>query len=136
MQFRRSSTVRDVVAVARTVQHRHNAASDRIGAIRDSLALDDRILLTLRIDRELAWEDVARVMIEAEAPDAAALAREVERLRERFAELKSELRERVQHAEGSDPIDGSASTTDRPPANTPEIVGTVIGSYRILEVLD
>src|SRR5260221_12922356 len=79
MQFRRSPTVRDVVAVARTVQHRHNAASDRIGAIRDSLALDDRILLTLRIDRELAWEDGARVMIEAESPDAASLARHGER---------------------------------------------------------
>jgi RNA polymerase sigma-70 factor (ECF subfamily) len=95
VRFRRSI---DEVALARTAQHRRKPATDRVSALRESLEPDDRIMLTLRVDRELPWDDVARVMLEAEDPDAATLARETERLRERFVVLKVELRQRANDA--------------------------------------
>jgi RNA polymerase sigma-70 factor (ECF subfamily) len=56
--------------------------------LRDSLAPDERTLLILRIDRELPWRDVARVM-EVEEPV----------LRKRFERIRRKLHERA-HAEG------------------------------------
>jgi RNA polymerase sigma-70 factor (ECF subfamily) len=68
---------------------------DRWRALRDSLEPDDRSLLVLRIDRQLSWEDCARVTLESDAADAQALARESARLRKRFQALKATLRERA-----------------------------------------
>jgi RNA polymerase sigma-70 factor, ECF subfamily len=68
---------------------------DRWRVIRDSLAPDDRSLLVLRVDRELAWRDIARVTLDAATPDDATLERESARLRKRFQELKDELRARA-----------------------------------------
>jgi RNA polymerase sigma-70 factor (ECF subfamily) len=68
----------------------------RLQALRDQLTEDDRILLVLRVDRELEWAELARVLGEAEgeAPmPAAALAREAARLRKRFQLVKEKLRE-------------------------------------------
>jgi RNA polymerase sigma-70 factor (ECF subfamily) len=67
---------------------------DRWRELRESLDPDDRVLLVLRIDRDLSWEDCARVMLETDAPDGAMLAREAARLRKRFQLLKEDLRER------------------------------------------
>ena len=71
---------------------------DRFRALRDALDPDDRSLLVLRVDRGLAWEEVARVMLGVEAADAAVLARETDRLRKRYQLLKDELRERAREA--------------------------------------
>jgi RNA polymerase sigma-70 factor (ECF subfamily) len=65
---------------------------DRFRALRDALEPEDRELLVLRVDRGLPWEDVARVMLGGEAPDAAALATESARLRKRYQLVKEELR--------------------------------------------
>lgn len=72
---------------------------DGFRTLRESLDPDDRILLTLRIDRDLAWEEVARVMLDSEGEvDPAVLSRETDRLRKRFQLLKTELRKRAQDA--------------------------------------
>jgi RNA polymerase sigma-70 factor (ECF subfamily) len=71
---------------------------DRWRTLRESLETDDRTLLVLRVDRELDWKDIARVVLGSESPDSAALARETDRLRKRFQLLKQELRRRAREA--------------------------------------
>jgi RNA polymerase sigma-70 factor (ECF subfamily) len=70
----------------------------RLQALRDALPEEDRMLLVLRVDRQLAWNELARVLAEAhgDAPlDDAALAKEAARLRKRFQLVKDRLRERA-----------------------------------------
>jgi RNA polymerase sigma-70 factor (ECF subfamily) len=77
---------------------RQTEVKDRWRALRQSLDPDDGALLVLRIDRDLSWNDIARVMLGIEAPDAADLERETARLRKRFQVLKEELRRRAREA--------------------------------------
>jgi RNA polymerase sigma-70 factor (ECF subfamily) len=83
---------------SRTQSWLRTDVKDRFAALRESLDPDDRTLLVLRVDRALAWQDVARVMLDDDAPDAAALKREVDRLTKRFQLLKEDLRRRAREA--------------------------------------
>ena len=68
----------------------------RLQALRDALPEADRMLLVLRVDRGLSWNDLARVLHEGEEDaqlDDAALTREAARLRKRFQLVKDKLRE-------------------------------------------
>lgn len=73
----------------------------RLQALRDSLPEEDRMLLVLRVDRGLAWNELARILAEGEPGelddgpqlDALALTREAARLRKRFQLVKDRLRE-------------------------------------------
>jgi RNA polymerase sigma-70 factor (ECF subfamily) len=68
----------------------------RLQALRDALPEEDRMLLVLRVDRGLAWNDVARVVSQDEAGaalDAVTLGQEGARLRKRFQLVKDRLRE-------------------------------------------
>ena len=76
----------------RTVTFLRTAARDALAEVRDGLEPEDRELLILRVDRKLAWRDVARIMSEDEALDAAALDRRTAALRKRFEKLKDKLR--------------------------------------------
>ena len=68
----------------------------RLEALRDALSPDDRALLVLRLDRGLAWPELARVLAESEGPlDDAALRKEAARLRKRYQVVKDRLRELV-----------------------------------------
>ena len=71
------------------------SARDQFAALRDSLPEDDRMLLVLRVDKDLAWNDLARVMHpeEAQALDEEGLKREAARLRKRFQHVKERLLE-------------------------------------------
>ncbi|CAN5790110.1 hypothetical protein BH11MYX4_BH11MYX4_52540 [soil metagenome] len=71
------------------------SARDRFAALRDSLPEDDRMLLVLRVDKDLAWNDLARVMLPEDAPplDEEGLKREAARLRKRFQHVKERLLE-------------------------------------------
>ena len=82
-------------ARSRTQPWLRTDVKDRMRVLRDSLDDDDRTLLSLRVDRDLAWEDIARVMLGAEEPEAQQVTRETARLRKRFQLLKAELRERA-----------------------------------------
>jgi RNA polymerase sigma-70 factor (ECF subfamily) len=64
----------------------------RLQGLRDSLTEHDRLLLLLRVDRELSWTDVARVMTEGTDLDEAAVTRETARLRKRYQLVKDRLR--------------------------------------------
>ena len=87
------------VARSRTQPWQRTEIKDGFAAIRETLEPDDRILLTLRVDRDLPWDEVAKVMLgEDDEPSAEALKRECDRLRKRFQLLKTELRKRAQEA--------------------------------------
>jgi RNA polymerase sigma-70 factor (ECF subfamily) len=86
------------IARSRTQPWQRTEVKDRFSELRASLDPDDQILLTLRIDRDLAWSEVARVMLDGEAADTATLQRETDRLRKRFQLLKTELRKRAEAA--------------------------------------
>jgi RNA polymerase sigma-70 factor, ECF subfamily len=65
-----------------TAPYLRTAVKDRVAALRESLDPDEQTLLSLRIDQDLPWNDVAEVM----GVDAAAL-------RKRFERVKTKLRE-------------------------------------------
>jgi RNA polymerase sigma-70 factor (ECF subfamily) len=63
-------------------------------ALRESLPREDQLLLVLRVDRELEWNELVDVLHEGEAPlDADEKKREAARLRKRFQMVKERLRE-------------------------------------------
>lgn len=71
--------------------------------MREKLPADDQALLVLRVDRKMAWRDLAIVMstggyLPADSIDEDALARETARLRKRFERVKSELKRLAKEA--------------------------------------
>lgn len=100
----------EVPAVERTPTPPHARTSAREGLerLRRSLKPDDQTLLTLRVDRDLDWNEIARVLA---GPDARLTAEELQtcaaRVRKRFERIKERLRalattERIlgEHAHG------------------------------------
>ncbi len=70
--------------------YQQTAVRDRFAELREQLDPEDHMLLGLRIDRKLAWIDIAQVLGTGEAPP---LPREVAALRKRFERLKARLRD-------------------------------------------
>ena len=68
----------------------------RITALRDALSEEDRMLLVLRVDRGLAWSDIARALggeVDSdEDADATTVAKDAARLRKRYQAVKDRLR--------------------------------------------
>lgn len=61
---------------------------DRLAKLRAHLDLDENTLLTLRVDREMEWEEVAEVLAgSGEDVTPAALRKRFERLKEKLGEL-------------------------------------------------
>jgi RNA polymerase sigma-70 factor (ECF subfamily) len=90
------SALEEVAAAVRTqtLEFLRTDKRSRLQAMRDALDPEDRALLVLRIDRGLAWNDLARVLAEGSgALDEAAVQREAARLRKRYQHLKERLRE-------------------------------------------
>jgi RNA polymerase sigma-70 factor, ECF subfamily len=81
-----------IVRVRTTTLANLRGEKTRAQRLRARLAPDEQILLTLRVDRELEWRDIARVLADGEAQDAAELARAAAGLRKRFERLKEKLR--------------------------------------------
>ena len=74
-----------------TLAYLRTETKTRLRALRDSLDEDDRTLLMLRVDRGLAWDELARVFSEGDL-DEAAQKREAARLRKRFQLVKEKLK--------------------------------------------
>lgn len=75
-----------------TVDHLRTTNHERLAAVRDQLDHDDRTILILRVDRQLAWREIARIMADGElAPDA--LRKREQVLRKKFESIKRRLRE-------------------------------------------
>jgi RNA polymerase sigma-70 factor (ECF subfamily) len=70
-------------------------AKSALARLRDELSPEDKMLLILRVDRGLAWDDLARVSLAVENPHPSDLQRESARLRKRFQLVKARLRERA-----------------------------------------
>ena len=64
----------------------------RVERLRARLDPDEQALLTLRIDRELEWREIACIVGDDDPADEAALARAAAGLRKRFERLKEKLR--------------------------------------------
>jgi RNA polymerase sigma-70 factor (ECF subfamily) len=78
---------------SRTGSFLRTESRSRIAALRDTLPVADQTLLMLRVDRELSWNDLVRVLHEDddEKLDDEALKRETARLRKRFQLVKEKL---------------------------------------------
>jgi RNA polymerase sigma-70 factor (ECF subfamily) len=93
------SEITDVAESVRatTLRHLRSEAKTAVAAIREALDEEDRMLLVLRIDREMSWNDIARVFNVEAGPDAS-IARTASRLRKRFQLVKEEIRTRAREA--------------------------------------
>jgi len=67
-------------------------AKDRFVELRNALDSDDRTLLVLRVDRQMRWEEVARVMLEEGEPTPEVVRRKAVALRKQFERVKERLR--------------------------------------------
>ena len=98
---RRHATLSEITDVAdrvrsRTRPHLKTEIKHGFAAIRDALDEIDRMLLVLRVDRAMSWNDVARVMANEDDGDSEeALARVAARLRKRFQAVKETIRKRA-----------------------------------------
>jgi len=95
-----SAQLDELVARTRTRTHpwQRTDVKDRFAQLREALDPEDRALLVLRVDRGMAWPEIARVTLDADEPDERAIARETDRLAKRFQRLKEELRRRAREA--------------------------------------
>ena len=98
------SGVQDALAITgtRTGSATPTDRQRRFAALRDELPVEDRMLLILRVDRDLAWDDIALAF----ADDPATLSdgarkREAARLRKRFQLVKQRLIARARRASAS-----------------------------------
>lgn len=99
------SAIADVAEAVRTatLPWIRTSTKTRFAALRDDLPEEDRALLVLRVDKGMAWEDIARVLLVTaeggdEAPSEAppdAIRRESARLRKRFQLVKERLVQRA-----------------------------------------
>jgi RNA polymerase sigma-70 factor (ECF subfamily) len=83
---------------SRTLPHLRTDVKDRFAAIREALDPEDRALLVLRVDREMSWNDIARVLAPEESATDDGLTRAAARVRKRFQAVKEEIRERARAA--------------------------------------
>jgi len=92
------SEITEVAERVRTQTRPHLKTEIKVGfaAIRATLGDEDRMLLALRVDRGMSWNDVARVMAD-EGDDGSdeEVARVAARLRKRFQSVKESIRERA-----------------------------------------
>jgi RNA polymerase sigma-70 factor, ECF subfamily len=79
---------------SRTRDYLRTEVKDRFTALREELDPEDQTLLILRVDRELDWLDVARVVSDGD-PGPEELKRAAARLRQRFKTVKDRLRARA-----------------------------------------
>lgn len=81
-----------VAVRASTLPYLRTEVKDAFARLRDALSPDEQSLLTLRIDRELDWNEIAQIL--ADDPlDAPALRRSAANCRKRFERLIEKLRE-------------------------------------------
>lgn len=89
-----NSAFEDTVARVRTStwSQLRREALDRFQQLRATLPAEDQMLLILRVERELEWKDLARMMASDDSLEGEPLRRETARLRKRFQLIKERLR--------------------------------------------
>ncbi|MBK8256811.1 MAG: sigma-70 family RNA polymerase sigma factor [Polyangiaceae bacterium] len=95
--FADDKALSDVEAKVRTetLSFLRTEKRSKLAALRDALPADDQVLLMLRVDRQLPWNELALVLHDVDEKPLTneALKRESARLRKRFQTLKEQLRE-------------------------------------------
>jgi RNA polymerase sigma-70 factor, ECF subfamily len=89
------SRFQEVVQELRTVTaaYLRTEAKDRARTLRETLEPDDQLLISLHVERKLAWREIAIALHDQADPlEGEALERESARLRKRFERLKLELK--------------------------------------------
>jgi RNA polymerase sigma-70 factor (ECF subfamily) len=77
-----------------TVTYLRTENRSAIDRLREQLAPDERALLILRLDRKLAWNEIAEIMADEEPkPTPESLKKDAATLRKRFERVKDRLRE-------------------------------------------
>jgi RNA polymerase sigma-70 factor (ECF subfamily) len=92
------SALENVMAAVRTetLSALRSEKRNKLRALRDELPPEDRTLLILRVDRDLPWEDIARIFLpDVDGHPEGHLRREAARLRKRFQLVKKRLAERA-----------------------------------------
>lgn len=95
---RKHTPISDIASVRAAVDrvrsstpiYERTEVKDKFAELRAQLEPEDLMLLGLRIDRKMAWADIAKVLA---ATDDEPSTREVAALRKRFERLKARLRE-------------------------------------------
>lgn len=93
-----SSSIDEIVARerSRTATYLRTETRDKVARIRAALDPDDQTLLILRVNRQLPWNDIARIMAgDEESLDDALVLKRAQALRKRFERLKKELRDKA-----------------------------------------
>jgi RNA polymerase sigma-70 factor (ECF subfamily) len=75
-----------------TMIHLRTETKNKFTALREQLEPDDRTLLILRVDRKLAWNEIASIMADEDEPTPEQLRRGAATLRKRFERAKERLR--------------------------------------------
>lgn len=73
-----------------TLIHLRTETKNKLTALRDQLEPDDRTLLILRVDRKLAWSEIASVMADEDEPTPEEIQRGAATLRKRFERAPSQ----------------------------------------------
>jgi RNA polymerase sigma-70 factor, ECF subfamily len=82
-----------------TINYLRTENRSAIDRLREQLEPDERALLILRLDRRLAWNEIAEIMIEENGDNSPeSLKKEAATLRKRFERVKNRLRELAQEA--------------------------------------
>jgi len=83
----------DQVAASRTSASgkASTTSRDQLESLRASLSDEDRDVVVLRVDRELAWKDIAAAFLEDDDASPEAIEREAARLRQRFHAIRARL---------------------------------------------
>src|SRR5262249_20887098 len=69
----------------------------RVAALRASLSAEEQTILTMRIDKDFSWSDVAQVIL-GDGASREALSKEEQRLKKSFSRMKRKLRALAQEA--------------------------------------
>jgi RNA polymerase sigma-70 factor (ECF subfamily) len=87
------SQISEAIDQVRTRTHLHmrSEIKDGFRKLREQLDPHDQQLLMLRIDRDLAWNEIAEIVEDIDDPDL--ISRAATRLRQDFQKLKDRLRE-------------------------------------------
>jgi len=95
---RHLSSVQDQLAIqvrSASLPHLKTDTRRRFQQLRQELGPEDQTLLILRVDRQLSWQEIARVMADDD-PSPVNLTRAAAALRKRFQRVKEELRRRLE----------------------------------------
>jgi DNA-directed RNA polymerase specialized sigma24 family protein len=74
-----------------TLGYLKTEVKDRFARLREHLSEDEQMLLVLRVDRDLGWNDIAVILADGESLSGAALQRRAAGLRKQFQRTKEKL---------------------------------------------